>query len=662
MDFFEHQDVARRKTGRLVVLMVLAVVCIIALVYGLVLVFEAYALTNRPVVQDEHGLYSPNVPKLHYLKLLGYTTVAVLLVIIGGALYKTHQLSAGGSAVARSLGGRPVPPDTTDLDERKLLNVVEEMSIASGCPVPPVYVLDEEDAINAFAAGWSVDDAVLGFTRGSIEQLSRDELQGVVAHEYSHILNGDMRLNLRLTGLIFGILVISLIGYLCIRSIGRSRGSYRGGRGKDRAKAIVVLLLLGVGLIVVGYVGVFFGRLIQAAVSRQREYLADAAAVQFTRNPDGIANALRRIGGLPVGSKINDAHASEHSHLFFGSAVSNWLGGFFATHPPLTQRIARIDPRWEGEYIVPRRARKDYDSGAMSFVDDAPAPSPEFGYDAEAAARSAVEQIGQPTVAHLQHAHDLIESLPSVLRNAAHTTTGAQALVLALLLDRKSATVRQAQLDGLDADTLGPVAAFAHRLADEALDLDAGLRLPLLDLAIPALGRLDPPTLEDWQAQIDKLIAADGRLDLFEWALRQILWRHLQTPTPGSPGSPARKTPKLKLAACRGEVTLLLSVLARIGARSNAEAGQAFAAAAEHVEVARLEMLPRDRMSMGHLTDAVDRLAELNPDGQRRLIAACAAAVQADSEITPREHELFRAVAETLGVPVPPVLRGQRLV
>lgn len=664
MDFFDHQDVARKKTGRLVLLMSLAVISIIALVYGLVLVVALQAGVSDSTAVGSNGVYVSEVPDIPYLGLLAATAAGVLLVVGGGSLVKTSQLAGGGSVVAESMGGRAINADTTDPDERRVLNVVQEMAIASGAPVPTVYMMDREEGINAFAAGWSLDDAVIGVTRGCVQQLSRDELQGVIAHEFSHILNGDMRINLRLVGVIFGILVLSVIGSVVMRSILYSGGTRRRGNSKEGGGAIIAIFVLGLALYIIGYVGVFFGRLIQAAISRQREFLADASAVQFTRNPDGIAGALKRIGGFASGSKMQSAHAIEHSHMFFGSAVSSFLGGALATHPPLPDRIRRIDPSWEGGFPAGRAASRygGLDDGASGFAGESSpttetsSPSAAMGFSPGAVTSTAVEQIGELTPAHLQHAHHLIEAIPSVLRSAAQTTTGAQAVVFAMLLDCKKADVRAKQLAYLDAQSLGPVAALTQRLAGVADELEVEQRLPLLDLALPALSRLHPQVLEQWQVHLDALIGADQRLDLFEWALRQVVWRHLVAPERGGRGG------KRKLSASREALSVLVSVLSRIGARNAREAGKAFEAAADRVPTLGIELLTSESVSMGRLTDAVDELSTLEPKAQRSVIAACAAAISADHHVTARESELMRAVAETLGVPVPPLLPGQRLI
>ncbi|MEM7627423.1 MAG: M48 family metallopeptidase [Planctomycetota bacterium] len=680
MDFFEHQDRARKKTGRLIALMALAVAAITALVFGLVVVAILAIQDNTGRTGHASGLYATGPAAVPWLKALGLSAAGVLAVVGGGSLYKTSQLAGGGKVVARSLGGRPIEADTTDPDERTVLNVVEEMSIASGAPVPTVYLLDHEDGINAFAAGWTLDDAVIGVTRGCIQQLTRDELQGVIAHEFSHILNGDMRINLRLVGVIFGILVISVIGAGVMRSIAYS-GRSRSRSSKDGGGGVIAIFLIGLGLYVIGYVGVFFGKLIQAAVSRQREFLADASAVQFTRNPEGIAGALRRIGGVSQGSKLLTAHAVEHSHLFFGSAVTSFLGGVFATHPPLPERISRVLPSWDGTFLAPlppqakpREHRREPGTaveygqrikdilipGAAGFVGgEAPTGS---GPDVPIAdgRESAIAQIGQLTPAHLRHARELIDRLPAVLRSAAHTSTGAQALVFALLLDRKDAAVMQQQLTYLSEQAAGPVAVLTGRLADAATSLPVEQRLPLLDLALPSLTSLHPQVQDQLQAHVDQLVEADRRLDLFEWALRQVIWRHLACR--GQAGNPPQERPQ-KFAAAAGSLSLLMSVLAHVGGRDGQSAAAAFSAGQARLPgETRVELLPREGISMGRLTDAVDELARLLPVDQRSVITACAAVIAADGRVTSRESELMRAVAETLGVPVPPLLAGQRLV
>src|SRR5665213_146131 len=337
MDFFAQQEKTRKQTKWLVIYFILAVATVIVAIY-----IAAVGIFSGVQLHQHRGNYynggsAPQIslwdPQIFLAVALG--TIAIILI---GSSYKTMALAAGGSAVSEMMGARLVSANSTDPDERKLLNVVEEMAIASGVPVPQVYVMDDEDGINAFAAGHKPGDATVTVTRGCMKLLSRDELQGVIGHEFSHILNGDMRLNLRLMGTIFGILCLAIIGRILLQT---ARG---GGRGRGQNP----LPILGLALLIIGALGVFFGRLIQAAVSRQREFLADASSVQFTRNPAGLSGALQKIGGY--GSRMESPHASDASHLFFANGLAEAFMGALATHPPLDARIKAIDPNWDGKF------------------------------------------------------------------------------------------------------------------------------------------------------------------------------------------------------------------------------------------------------------------------------------------------------------------------
>ncbi|MFV1978967.1 MAG: M48 family metallopeptidase, partial [Myxococcota bacterium] len=359
-NFFENQDAARRNTKRLVFLFCLAVIAIAGMIYLLAVLLTG---VEQPNPNTGQMVISPLwwQPDL----ALG-VAIGTAIVVGGGSLYKIAQLRSGGAVVAEALGGVPIPPGTQDADERRLLNVVEEMAIASGIPAPPVYLLKDEQGINAFAAGFAPGDAVIGVTRGCIQKLSRDELQGVIAHEFSHILSGDMGLNIRLMGVIHGILIIGIIGYFLLRSSLFSGSSRRSNNRDNSGMAIVAA---GLGLMVIGFLGTFFGNLIKASVSRQREFFADASAVQFTRNPDGIAGALKEFGGYEGGSILASPNAPEASHLFFGQGLRGGLQMLFATHPPLEERILRLDPNWQaGTRRARSRASRAAATGAAGFA------------------------------------------------------------------------------------------------------------------------------------------------------------------------------------------------------------------------------------------------------------------------------------------------------
>ncbi|MGE9295115.1 MAG: M48 family metallopeptidase, partial [Puniceicoccales bacterium] len=420
MDFFAAQDHAHSRTKLLVVYFVLAVVSIIAALYALVMVFYSYGTTpeNQPV---QWVLWSPMV----LASVAGVTT----LVIGGASLSKIAELKGGGGVVAKSVGGRKIDPMTQDADERKLMNVVEEMAIASGTPVPEVYMMDKEEGINGFAAGFTPDDAAIAVTRGCVQKLSRDELQGVIAHEFSHILNGDMRMNIRLMGVLFGILLLSIIGEGIMRAgFWSDVGSRRDNKGGN------AIMLFGIGVMVIGYIGVFFGRLIQSAISREREYLADASAVQFTRNPEGIGGALMAIGG--AGSRINHHHNSETAHFFFANALKSSLGGAFATHPPLDVRISRIMPNWDGKFTRPERKVSSRST---------PPPVPQKAKQ-KVDPNAWIAGIGAIGASQLAYAEQSRTQAEAALGEHIHSPQDAGPLVLALLLDRNE-KVRQKQLD-----------------------------------------------------------------------------------------------------------------------------------------------------------------------------------------------------------------------
>src|SRR6516164_1393465 len=556
-NFFQQQDSARRKTLQLVVYFVLAILILIALVYGLLLALSTYGATE-PV-----SWWQP--------ELLLLAAPGVGLVVGTASAFKVAQLASGGQAVALMMGGEEVPGTTTDARQKRLLNVVEEMALAAGVPVPPVYVL-KEPGINAFAAGYAPGDAVVAVSQGCLNYLTRDELQGVVGHEFSHILNGDMRLNIRLIGLIFGIMALSIIGrILMLTSGGRSsgRGDSRGG-----------LMLLGLGVFVLGLVGAFFGRLIMAAVSRQREYLADASAVQFTRNPDGIGGALKKIGGLAEGSRIDNPQAAEAGHMFFANAFGGGLAGLLATHPPLFERIRRLDPQFDGhfpdvrpvgvdreELERPRPGRVPPFAGMPRLPGLPQVPVPVLGFADQATSR--VGHVDPEAISYAQALHD---GMPDVLRVAAQEPFSAHALVYALLLDPR-ADLRDVQLTRLKADAEPQDFAETLRLAAPVQALPDTHRLPLLDLAMPALRQMSPRQHRVFRAQVEMLMMADQRLSLFEYTLRCVLHRHLDAQfLPQRQTRPVHSSPQ-KLAQ---PVATVLALLAWEGQPEPDQAARAF--------------------------------------------------------------------------------------
>ncbi len=655
MNFFESQDVARRKTGRLVVMFIGAVIAIIVLAHLVV----AGSIVGFMMRRED----SVEVPWTMLLDWRLFAPVAIGVVFVVGAasLFKLTQLSRGGAVVAERLDGRRLNTGGHDVVEQRVLNVVEEMAIASGTAVFPVYLMEKEDGINAFAAGHTPADAVIGITRGCAERLSRDELQGVVAHEFSHILNGDMRLNLRLVGVLHGILVIGLLGQVILRTWFYAGGVHRRSN-RSGGHGALAILAIGGGLIVVGFAGVFFGNWIKAAVSRQREFLADASAVQFTRNPDGIAGALKKIGGVSRRAAVVNPHASEASHMFFGRAVTSGLNSIFSTHPPLPERIRRLDPDWDGAFVASTREGRESAADRASPESDrrsrliaqlsAAAPAVAL------AAGTAVERIGRPTPAHLDYARGLLSSMPKEVAAAAREPHGARAIVIALLVDRHDQP-RERQLARLERNADADLRAEVRRLRPSTDGLDARLRLPLLDLALPALRDLTDDQYAAFRAIVEDLIRADDRLDLFEWCLQRIVIHHLDAVRE------RRRAPHAayySLGRLGRECSVLLSTLVRVGHEEPGAADRAFAAATTHLGAPGLRLLPKAECGLTAMDQALDRLARVTPRLKEQLVTACAAAVSADHEITVNEAELLRAICELLGCPMPPLLPGQPVV
>jgi len=639
VDFFERQDKARRNTKLLVFYFSLAVLSLILAVnIAVSLIFTAFTAAN-----------SIDEPSIGWSRseLLFWVTIGTLAVILIGSVFKSLQLARGGSAVAELLDGRLINSNTSDADERKLLNVVEEMSIASGVPVPQVYVMDSEAGINAFAAGHSASDAAISVTRGCMKMLSRDELQGVIGHEFSHILNGDMRVNLRLMGLVFGILCLTVIGRILIRTTGRKNP----------------LPLLGLALIIIGWAGVFFGRLIQAAVSRQREVLADASAVQFTRNPSGLAGALKKIGGLTDGSRINSPHAEEASHLFFANGLGDSL---FATHPPLVERIRALDPSFDGRFprvIQERPSDVSPAPGAAQLSRPPQIPGLPLvqaegdGFAAPFISQHAViANIGQATTQHLRYAIDFHQAIPPRLEAAARDPLGAGALVCAFLLASEPST-QQKQLEDLDRATSEAIRDEIMRVWSDTQSMPPQARIPLIDLALPALRRLSPQQFEQFRAATETLVASNTETDLFVYMLRKIVVRHLETyffP------EQRRVTQFYALRPLASDCGVLLSATAYAGQENATKAYAAFGQGAESLSrAARSEIpwLPPDQCDLSHIDAALARLSQAVPQIKKNVLNACAQTVVADGVIQEGEAELLRAIADTLDCPVPPFVQ-----
>lgn len=663
MDFFEAQDRARRRSQRLVLLFILAVVGTVLTSYAAAwFVLRSTGRYETSAPSDGSDQFARS-PALWQPALFVWVTGGTLAVVALASLYKWGQMRQGGSAIAEMVGGRRIDPRTPDLAERRLLNVVEEMAIASGIPVPAVYVLDEEPGLNAFAAGLSTADAAVAVTRGTLEKLTRDELQGVIAHEFSHILNGDMRLNVRITAVVFGILVIGLIGQGILRSLGRGRVRSSGG-GKDKGSGIALVLAAGLALLIIGYIGYFFGRLIQAAVSRQREYLADASAVQFTRNPLGIGGALKKIGGYALGGTMLNRHAGEIGHFFIAQAFRSGFGGLWATHPPLEERIRAIEPGWDGKlYTPPEVVDIERESFATAGFGGGSRHTPEETFRRVHAAQpdlpppvpparmaftpaQAVADIGALTESHFREAQLLLSAVPARLREGVRDPATAPVVVYGLLLhgDR----LARDRLQGMVEAVNGPaVTAQLAELRPSLSLLEPAARLPLLQLAMPALRSLAPDALDRFVTTLDELVHADATVTPFEFALQKMLLAQLDRA-----GRPARGIRYTDPSGLAGEFSVVLSALARLSATSPE---QGFSAGAAQLPKATgaLRLLESTACGLAQVDAALDKLVLASPAIKQALLHAAAHVIGSDGTISPEEGELYRALAATLDVPMP---------
>ena len=656
--FFQRQAHARRNTGLLVVLFLTAVILI-----TLAVCLVGYAITRSDTsylpfhtwLMSSHGLV---------------TAVAVVLLVGIGSLIRWVDLAGGGSRVAKMVGARLIEPDTRDPEERKLRNIVEEMAIASGVSVPELYVMDQETGINAFVAGYTPGEAVMVVTHGALTHLSRDELQGVVGHEFSHIFNGDMRLNVRLISLLAGILMIGQIGHFLLRA-----GFYSGARsrGNRDGRAQALIGLMGLALMIIGYVGVFFGRLIQAAVSRQREMLADASSVQFTRNPEGIGGALFKIG-MKGGYLDTTSHASDMNHMCFGESARMKFTSLLASHPPVDERINAIQPGLlarlrsrlrdtEPDSALRQRPAESASTRVGDLVNQVVEPargshggnrfSPVRSSLAAGTGESAAtlsKRVGTVTPQSEAFAAHLLQQLPSTFRSLLYTRAGAIQLCYGLLIRELPGQQQQEWLALIpEHSLLGPKATLLDKLLPTLTRLGDSARFPVLELAMPALRKLDPDERQQLISNVQKLVAADKRVNLFELALTTFLNRHL--------GAGAEEIIPVKYRNYRQvlpAISRVLSLFARAGSDSSEQAGQLYRQAMAGFG-SGTEQDAEQKVSMRQLSEALHMLSRLSPLLKPGIIDACGYCISHDGKVDVKEYELMRLVADQLDCPMPPL-------
>ena len=620
MNFFEHQDEARQKTGLLIFLFAIAVACIIALTITL-FSFSSWFFQS--------WMSTALNPQFSYPTWTTIVNISLAVIVVIGIviIFARMQMARGGSIIAERLGGRLVQPGTKNPSEQKLLNVVEEMAIAAGLSTPPVYV-SNETTINAFAAGFNETDAVIGVTRGTLERLDRDQLQGVIAHEFSHILHGDMRLNLNLITILSGVMFISQAGRIILHSMGSHH--HRG-----RSQSAAPIMGLGLGLIIIGYIGTLFGSLIKSAVSRQREYLADASAVQYTRNPEGIADALKIIGS-GIGSHIGSPRAEECSHMFFGDALFARAFNFLSTHPPLDRRILRIQPGWNGEYLTGKTITRENkpkaaDNASLSSLNDA------------------LNNTGSLDPVMIAVAGALIQSLEPDLKEATEHPGSAYALMLALRLHAEADTqIKQYAAVDSNQLLLNDIKRYA-RMTD---NLDQKNVLPLIEMSIPALKRLSEQQYREFKTHLMQFIMADSQSDIREWLHFRLLSHYLE------PHFNINQKRKFKrsyhaFTPIEDDLNIIISLVAYVGDRHGDEVEDSYIHAMELLKINDTNRVLYENMQFAEINDALERIDYLVPLLKNDFLNACADCIQLDATITANEWGLLRVIAACIGCPMP---------
>lgn len=640
MDFFAHQDRAKTRTFWLVFLflssvaLIVTAVCLIFVV-ALPELFYGSAESSGAMKVLVSGDFRDLLVNLDWASV-GAVAAGVIVAIGLASLYKTMVLkSGGGRALAEAMGGRLIDSGTSDPQEKRLVNIIEEMALASGIPVPEIYVLDHEQNLNAFAAGLTVHSAVIGVTGGLLKKLDRDELQGVIAHEIGHIVQGDMSLNLRLIGILFGILFLQQVGYLILRGTG---GSSRGRRGSSGG-----IVLVGLGLLLLGSIGYLFGALIKAAVSRQREFFADASAVQFTRYPAGLSGALKKIGSL--GSLVTSSRAPEVSHMFIARGVSGLFASAFATHPSIQERIARIEgiakelvPGYQpSQSALATESLSDLGGTVSSFTGSAEPPP--------LRPRDLIEKTGKISAGGISLAATFLKDLPEeILVNAADPYS-ARCLVFAVMMS-SDPTERQAQIEALGCGTSRAEQLLTLSLWPKVSSLGKRARLPIVDLSMPSLKRLTPIQLKTFLDSCYTLIKADSKIDVFEYVLFRLLQLQLR-----SKEKVKTATQTVSLSAERA-VAVALGALASQG-QGSAAASAAYAEGAREFGVSAEWDDSLGRWDPATFDGALKKIDTLTFNEKGRFMLACATVIAHDGQVTIEEAEIVRVISSFLGCPIP---------
>ena len=630
MNFFQAQERAKRNTSYLIFLFALSVIFLIAITVLFLAVVFLYSsdITLSEIMQNPALFISKDL-------IIG-VSIVVMTVVGGGSLYKYFALSSGGKAIALSMGGELVVRNKASANEEMLLNVVDEMAIASGISTPEVYLL-KDDAINAFAAGFTFDDVVIGVTQGCINRLNRDELQGVIAHEFSHIFNADMKLNINLVAMLHGILLIGLIGKFMFKSVFYGNHYKHNSDGSKKNNSALYLLGVGGGLMAIGYGGTLLGNLIKASVSRNREYLADATAVQYTRYPDGIAGALKKIGYYS--SAISSPQAETYSHFYFASA----LDSLFATHPPLATRIRRIDRSFNGNYEEALgKLKSDKDkrgrnkSGKRTKAKD---------YFSKIAVASVISNVGSVDEQVVEDISTQIKELPKTLKDRVDEPLGAQAILLALVYNSKYKVELFYALHKANPYLLHE---FTNLLDEGHYDIKKYAHI-LVELSLNPLKNLSLEQYKVFKELMNVFIDADKIVSIYEWSVFYNISRPLEI------NLEIHKIPKAihsHIGAVKKEVEVLYSMLAFHQSKDETVAKDAFDQTKKEIKAGALNYISSKEINHTDFLNSVKELERLKPPMQLRVFEGLIYLAKIDKKISIVERNLLNALSKMMQIPL----------
>jgi Zn-dependent protease with chaperone function len=639
VDFFGRQQAAKQASSRLLWYFIFAVSIIFIGVNALLYLVAV-------VTTHETGQGTWLWHDWSQQALLG-----TLWLVAGGSLLEWFLLRKGGTAVAKMLNAQAIDFASQDAVQRQFINVCEEMAIASGVPVPSLYVLPQESTINAFVAGYRAQDSVLVVTQGALIHLTRDELQAVIGHEFSHILNGDMRLNTYMLSVLAGMLAVGQVGDFLMRS---PTGDH------PQNKSITPFWPLGLGMWLVGYIGLVLGRLIKAAISRERENLADAASVQFTRNPDALAGALYKIGQYD--SYLSSWHAEQMSHMCFGESVS--FSQWFATHPPLKLRIQTIAPTFltRIKYQKPNKAStatpasaskpKSQSSSILAFSTEmieapqAVTPFPitptsdniEFSFDAPM-----TTMVGELQWADLQSAQYLYRTLSVEVSRALQSTAGAKAVLFALIAQEQGCSIQDLTQFFASQNSL---MQWVSQLQQALACSDNRLALPIVELAIPRLLGLTTEERQQFMSELRRLAWLNQQLSVFEFSLLKLIEQALNKPK-----VIFREQTLQQLARpCAQWIMTLL----QYGSHQPSQYARIYQQLLSPIFALSMPAMPSPQQATLLALDAtLKTFNSLNLEGKKQLINLTATTIQSDGVLHRTEYELLRVLAALLNCPMP---------